>query len=116
MSAVWAAVYGVVFFRRGRAVAMAMAIAVFSHFILDLVVHPADMALWPGSTTHLGFGLWQSLPTGWWFIELAVIAAWVGYYYLRARRDITFGGHPAWIALTLLALHALNSPWLSPTS
>jgi hypothetical protein len=46
-----------------------MALAVFSHFLLDLPMHPADMALWPGSSIRLGMGLWRTLPTGWWFVE-----------------------------------------------
>ena len=37
-----------------------MGLAVFSHFLLDLVMHPPDMALWPGSTVHLGIGLWRA--------------------------------------------------------
>lgn len=68
MSLVWSLLFGAVFLRRGRAVAVVMAIAVFSHFVLDFVMHPNDMALWPGSTTHLGslrFGSIEWLhPTG----------------------------------------------------
>jgi len=116
MSVVWAVVFGGTFLYRGRAIAIAMATAVFSHFILDLVVHPADLALWPGSATHLGFGLWQSLPNGWWFVELGVIGAGFAYYYARSRRDGRFGGRPLWIAFTLLVLHVMNSPWLSPAT
>ncbi len=115
MSLVWAVLYALAFFRRGRTVALAMGVAVFSHFLLDLVVHPADMALWPGSSVHLGFGLWTKLPTGWWFVELAVIAAGFAYYVKRARAEGTFGGRPVWIAVTLLALHLMNSPWFSAT-
>jgi hypothetical protein len=114
MSSLWAAAYGFAFRHHGRAVAAAMAIAVLSHFALDLVVHPPDLALWPGSAVHLGFGLWTALPYGWWFVELAVIAAGYGYYHHRARRDRRFGGRPGWIGVTLLALHLMNSPWLSP--
>jgi len=115
MSLVWAVLYAGLFLRRGRSIALAMGIAVFSHFVLDLVVPPADLALWPGSSVHLGFGLWTVFPTGWWFVELGVIAAGFGYYWKRARADGTFGGRPVWIAVTLLALHVMNSPWLSTT-
>ncbi len=31
----------------------------FSHWVLDLVVHRPDLALYPGSETLLGFGLWN---------------------------------------------------------
>jgi hypothetical protein len=115
MSLVWAILYATLFLRRGRAIALAMGIAVFSHFVLDLVVHSPDLALWPGSSVHLGFSLWTRLPTGWWFVELAVIAAGFGYYWKRSREIGTFGRRPVWIAVTLLALHIMNSPWLSTT-
>ena len=112
MSIVWSLLYGVFFVRRGRVVAAAMGLAVFSHFVLDLVVHPADLALWPGSAVHLGLGLWVSLPIGWWFVELAVIGAGVGYYWWRSRSDRSFG-YRAWlVALVVLLLHIANSPWL----
>jgi len=115
MSLVWSVLYAVLFLRRGRTVALAMGFAVFSHFILDLVVHPADMALWPDSAVHLGFGLWTALPTGWWFVELGVILAGFAYYWKRSQADRSYGGRPAWILVTLLILHAMNSPWLSAT-
>lgn len=115
MSLVWSALFAALFWRRGRVVALAMGAAVFSHFVLDLVMHPADLALWPGSSVHLGFGLWRLLPTGWWFVELAVIIAGLGYYWLRARRDPTFGRHAWAVALIVLLLHLMNSPWLSAT-
>lgn len=115
MSIVWAALFGLAWRGRGRAVAWTMGFAVFSHFLLDLVVHVPDLALWPGSGTHLGLGLWTAMPTGWWFVELGVIAAGWTYYWRRSRAEGTFGGHAFWIALVLLVLHVLNSPWLSAT-
>jgi membrane-bound metal-dependent hydrolase YbcI (DUF457 family) len=113
MSLVWAGLFGLLFLKRGRDVALVLAFAVFSHFLLDLPMHPADLALWPGARMHLGFGLWH---TGlWWWLELACVAAGCAYYWRRARRIGTFGGHAGWICAVVLLLHALNSPWLSPT-
>src|ERR687892_1770675 len=112
-SIIWSAVFGSFFWRHGRTVVLAMAGAVFSHFVLDLVMHPADLALWPGSSVDLGFGLWRVLPIGWWFVELGVVAAGVGYYWLRAREDPSFGGRAWGVALVVLLLHVINSPWLS---
>ncbi len=113
MSVVWSLLFGAAFLRRGRTVATMMAIAVFSHFVLDLVMHPADLALWPGSATHLGFGLWRALPMGWWFVELGVVAALCWYYWNRSRADRSFGGRAVWAIVVVLVLHLLNSPWLS---
>ena len=91
----------------------AVGFAVFSHFLLDLPMHPPDLALWPDSTAHLGFGLWQKLPTGWWLVELAVIVALWACYWRRSMSDTRFGRHPFAIAGVLLFLHVFNSPWLS---
>jgi len=112
-SLLWSLLFGVLFLGRGRAVAAAMGIAVFSHFVLDLPMHPRDLALWPGSTTQLGFGLWRVLPTGWWFVELAVVALGAGYYWWCARGQRSFGGRAWAVALVILLLHAMNSPWIS---
>ena len=113
MSLVWATLFALVFVRRGSTIALAIGFAVFSHFLLDLPMHPHDLALWPGSKVHLVFGLWHT--PYWWWIELGVIVAGCGYYWMRARQLKTFGGHAAWIAAIVIALHLINSPWTSPT-
>src|SRR5689334_20307829 len=46
MTLVWGALYGALFWRRGRAVAAVAFLAVCSHFVLDLPMHPGDLALW----------------------------------------------------------------------
>ncbi len=113
MSLVWSALFGALFLRRGRPVAAVMALAVFSHFALDIVMHPPDLALWPCSSTHLGFGLWRALPVGWWFAELAAVAVGCQYYWRRSRTDRSFGGRAFAAVAVILVLHLLNSPWLS---
>ena len=110
MSIVWSGVYAAFFWPRGRTVALVMGVAVFSHFVLDLVVHPGDLALWPGAAAHLGFGLWTIAPPLWWFIELAVIAAGGWYYWQRSKSDRSYGGRA--VAVIVL-FHVLHSPWLS---
>ena len=114
MSLVWAALFGALFLRRGRTVGVAAAVAVFSHFVLDVFMHPADLALWPSASAHVGFGLWRLLPTGWWFVELGFIGACFAYYYRRSRLVGTFG-YRAWAVLAVIVvLHLVNSPWLMP--
>ena len=113
MALVWSGLFAVLFLQRSKLVAAVAGVAVFSHFALDLVMHPGDLALWPGSEVHLGFGVWQLLPTGWWFLELVLIAAGCGYYWLASKRSLTFGGRAAWVVAVVVLLHVLNSPWLS---
>ena len=115
MSLVWSLVYAALFLRLGRRIAAFMGFAVFSHFLLDLPVHPRDLALWPGSSSHMGFGLWQLLPRGWWFIELILVLGLGAYYVARARASETFGRRPIAAVAVVVVLHVLNSPWLSVT-
>jgi hypothetical protein len=110
----WAVLFGLLFLRRGRAVALAAAIAVFSHFVLDLLMHPADLALWPHSSPHLGLGFWVRWPHGWWWFELVFIAVCGAVYFVGSRRDRTYGGRAVAVCLVVLLLHVANSPWASP--
>jgi hypothetical protein len=114
MALVWAALYSAPFWRSGRAVALAVAFAVFSHFLLDWPMHPPDLALWPHSAEHIGAGLWRRLPSGWWWIELLFIGAACAYYVAEARIKKSFGGRALWACAFILLLHASNSPQLSP--
>jgi hypothetical protein len=111
MSLVWSLVYGAFFWRRGRAVAFVLAFAVFSHFLLDLPMHPQDLAWWPHSPAHLGFGLWNRLPQGWWWIELAVIGAASAYYVAGVHFRKNFDSRRWWPCAVVLLLHVLNAPW-----
>jgi hypothetical protein len=110
----WGALFGLAFLRRGRAIALAAGIAVFSHFVLDLFMHPPDLALWPHAQTHLGLGLWVRWPRGWWWFELAFIVACLGAYFAGSRRDRSYGGRALWAGAVVLLLHVMNSPWVSP--
>src|SRR5262245_9754596 len=112
MALVWSLLFAALFWKRGRAIAALLGFAVFSHFLLDLPMHPPDMALYPGSAVHFGFGLWYT-PV-WWWVELAFIALTCAYYLSRARTVRTFGANGRWACAVILALHLFNSPWLSP--
>ena len=113
MALVWGLMYAAILSKPLRASALVLGFAVFSHFLLDLPMHPRDLALWPGSKEHVGFGLWNT--PYWWWVELAVVVLGCAYYIARARRLGTFGGHATWASAVVLALHLFNSPWLSPS-
>lgn len=114
MSVVWSLLFGALFLRRGKRVAAVLAIAAFSHFLLDVPMHPADLALWPGASIHLGVGLWRLLPRGWWLVELAVVLAAGAFYIREAKRSGAFGGRPFHVVAVVIGLHLFNAPWLSP--
>jgi hypothetical protein len=59
--------------RRAR-LACALAIAVASHFLLDLVVHVPDLPVAGGDSAKLGLGLWRAMPAAL-AVELALAVA-----------------------------------------
>lgn len=74
----------------GRRSATAVGLMAFSHWVLDLIVHRADMPILPanaGQLPRLGLGLWQ-YPSASAAVELILVlgGAWV---YWRAARDIS---------------------------
>ena len=75
---------------KNHSVAIVVALAVFSHWLLDLLVHTPDLPLAGDATTKLGFGLWNSaiatyaLETG-----LLALGLWL---YLRSTKAVTSVG------------------------
>jgi hypothetical protein len=86
MVLVWsvaAAALGIVGFGRRR-VGLLLGALVLSHWVLDLIVHGADLPLWPGVSPKYGLGLWNSL-VGTLVVEggLLLVGLWL---YLRTTR------------------------------
>ena len=87
-SILWAAlVAGVSFLALGdrprrRSIALVLGASVFSHWILDLIVHTPDLPLMGDASTKLGFGLWTSAPLTF-VLEAAVLLGGL-WIYLRA--------------------------------
>jgi hypothetical protein len=87
LSAAFGAPFG---FRWGLRSGVVLGLVSFSHWMLDLIVHRADMPLLPGDIGHFprfGFGLWQ-VPQATIGIEafLVVAGAWL---YFRAARSVS---------------------------
>ncbi|MFN0158100.1 MAG: hypothetical protein ACKVRP_08540 [Bacteroidota bacterium] len=60
----WSLVLGGFYYgvrKHGRA-AMVVGLCVFSHWVLDLIMHRQDLPLAYGGGPYFGFGLWNSLP------------------------------------------------------
>jgi len=64
MSIVWSILFGAVafIFFRDRRTSLILGIVVFSHWILDFIVHPPDLPLFLDGSPLLGLGLWTSGP------------------------------------------------------
>ena len=99
-SAILGAIVALFYRANRRAVFLIVAAAVFSHWILDLVVHMPDMPLWDNSM-KVGFGLWRWL----WIavpLELAVMFAGALFYakYVPAKPG---GNKWLWIFVAAMA-------------
>ena len=111
--------------RWGQRGGVTIAALVFSHWVLDLVVHRPDLPILPGNAGDLpllGFGLWQ-VPVASAAIELALVLAGAYLYYRSAtglpsaqgatgagqrRRALTASGVTAALLLLLLASDLLG--------
>jgi membrane-bound metal-dependent hydrolase YbcI (DUF457 family) len=78
--------------------AVFVALVVFSHWLLDLLVHRPDLALWFGGPKQ-GFGLWN-YPVPEQAVEMGLLA--VAGVFWAAQRVRT--GRPAWPAALFLAI------------
>jgi hypothetical protein len=92
---VLAAVFGLVAARRcGRRSGAVLGGVAFSHWLLDLVVHRADMPFLPGDLgglPRLGLGLWEApaVSAG---VELALVVAGAVLYWRAASRAARVAG------------------------
>ncbi|MCZ6518006.1 MAG: hypothetical protein O6763_11015 [Gammaproteobacteria bacterium] len=62
-SLLWAGAAYVVFrwvIVKKNSVALVIALAVFSHWLFDLIVHTPDLPLWSDTSLKLGLGLWNN--------------------------------------------------------
>ena len=105
MSLVWSAVFGALYWAKTRYTrgAVVVAAGVFSHWVLDFVTHRPDMPLYPGSTTYVGMGLWNSrLATL--VIEVALFIAGVAIYARATRPRNRRGAIALWTLVGFLFL------------
>lgn len=106
LSTLWASL-----FRKNKTTACLAGLAVFSHFLADWPMHNNDLALYPHSTGHLGYGLWGQLGTASWVLEGLFSAALLAWAW---RRMQSIGVSLAWPTALLTVAFFNVSPWLSP--
>jgi membrane-bound metal-dependent hydrolase YbcI (DUF457 family) len=106
----WSMIWGLLFIKH-RAVAAVAALAAFSHFIADWPMHNSDLALYPYSIKHSGYGLWGKVGTLAWVLE-GVFSAVLAVYAWRisARRGVSL----VWPCTVLVLLFLQLSPLASP--
>jgi hypothetical protein len=92
---------------KNHAVALVVGLAVFSHWILDLVVHTPDLPLWSDMSLKLGLGLWNNAIATY-VLEAALLlgALWV---YLKSTTAATATGRYG-MAVFVVVLLLVNVP------
>lgn len=110
MAIVWSLIWGAFFFKDKKITILA-ASSCFLHFIADIPMHNADLALYPYAQQYLGFGLWGKWGIWSWVFEIAFAMVLLTYAYIQHAKN---GENIAWQLgfITLLALQM--SPWTSP--
>jgi hypothetical protein len=85
--------------RVSRRAAVLIGAVVFSHWLLDLVVHRPDLELFPGGP-KLGFGLWN-FPMPEQAVEIGLLAV-AGIFWAASRRSLAQAAWPAALFMTFL--------------
>lgn len=102
----WSVVAGLVWMglapRQKRLGGLAIGLAVFSHWLLDLIVHVPDLELWPGGM-RVGLGLWNNYPHAL-AVEFGVLLGGFLLYLRMTEAKGLIGRVWPWIFMALLAL------------
>jgi hypothetical protein len=93
---------------RGVRTGLIMAAAVFSHWILDLIVHIPDLPLYD-SVGKVGFGLWNHREAAF-VLEIAVLVAGAVLLY----RTVTHKGRFVGFVILLAAIQVFNIYFFPP--
>jgi len=99
----------------GMKAAALVAVAVFSHWVLDFVVHRPDLPLWDNSA-KVGLGLWN-YPAPAFLLEATLMFAGL-VWYLRSTRALSTLGRFGMLAfgVFMLAVHSMAFFGSPPTS
>ncbi|HEY8484727.1 MAG TPA: hypothetical protein VIL13_08965 [Longimicrobiales bacterium] len=104
----WALLVALAYYavRRYAAGAGVVGAAVLSHWFLDAPMHRPDLPLWPGSTTLVGAGLWNSVPATI-AIEAGLFTLGLALYLRTTRARDRIGSWGLWAMVTVLVVFFL---------
>jgi len=111
-SALGALVYALIDRKAGLQAALVIGALVFSHWLLDLIVHAPDLALYPGGAERFGFALWDNPPL-WALAEIGLFVLCFAIYLRTTRPNGAIGRSAPWIVAALM-LGALAFEKLGP--
>ena len=112
MIVLWSTLFALAFWGRGKPVVIAVWISGLSHFVLDFLIHPNRLGLYPHSSIRLGWALWQFGqnktsfgPTHYWLIE-ATLTITLLFLYIWFSRKTSF--RPRLVAASCLLVIGLQ--------
>lgn len=115
MIIIWSTLFAAMFWKRQRAVSIAIWIAGLSHFLLDFLIHPARLVLYPHSAIHIGWNLWQYGqqkgflgPSHYWWIEGAAMVTLLFVFVFYSQRFLFQPKLVAASCLLVIGLHLLS--------
>lgn len=85
-----------------------LGLAVFSHWLLDLIVHRPDLPLLPDSNFKVGFHLWASL-SGTLIVEMGIFVVGVALYVRNTTAKDAVGKWTFWSLIVFLVLVYLSN-------
>lgn len=105
MAVVWAVLFGAAYWgwRRDANGALWVALAIFSHWVLDAIAHRPDLPLYPGGASMVGLGLWNSI-AGTVTVEGLMFAGALALYVNSTRATDGIGKYALWLLVAILLL------------
>jgi hypothetical protein len=104
-SIVWSLALGLLYFafRRYPRGAWIVGLCVFSHWILDAIVHRPDLPLMPGRSIYIGFGLWNSMVCSI-AVEFGIFLIGLALYLRTTVAQGRIGKHGLWSLVLVLVI------------
>jgi FtsH-binding integral membrane protein len=110
MVMLWSVLFGTVYWiiKKDKKAAVVLGLCVFSHWVLDYLVHLPDLPLYPGDSPLLGLSLWNS-KIGTVLLEGFIFITGILFYLQTTRAKNKTGSIVLWIIISLLVIfYVLN--------
>ena len=111
----WALLFGTVYYlvKKNFRTSVLLGVLVVSHWVLDFLVHRADLPLVPWSDFKVGLGLWNSLPLTI-IVEGLIFCAGAWLYISYAKANNKTGFYRIWGLLIFLVVIYINNIFAPP--
>ena len=110
MGLIWGVIVGGIhwIFKRDNRSALVIGFCVISHWLLDVIVHVADLPLSPFNNYKVGFGLWNHVAITL-FVETAIFFAGIFVYIGVTKAKNKIGKFGLWALIIVLLVITLSN-------